>query len=63
MRGTADERQVYIRLTDVGRELQQSARAIPTEIFCAPGSNIDTLLGLRGDLIRLRAALNEHLDQ
>jgi MarR family transcriptional regulator, organic hydroperoxide resistance regulator len=58
-RGTVDERQVHIRLTETGRELKTSARSIPTKIFCASGSDIDGLLRLRGDLVRLRASLNE----
>jgi MarR family transcriptional regulator, organic hydroperoxide resistance regulator len=61
-RGTADERQVHIRLTDTGRELRQAARSIPTAIFCAAGSDTDGLLRLRSDLIRLRASLNVHLE-
>jgi MarR family transcriptional regulator, organic hydroperoxide resistance regulator len=62
IRGTADERQVHIRLTDTGRELRHSARDIPTRIFCATGSDSDSLLRLRGDLVRLRASLNEHTE-
>jgi len=61
VRGVEDERQVYIRLTDVGRALRQSAQAIPTEIYCASGSDIDAMLRLRGDLVRLRASINEYL--
>ncbi|KMY85072.1 Organic hydroperoxide resistance transcriptional regulator [Candidatus Paraburkholderia calva] len=61
-RGTADERQVHIRLTETGRGLKQSARVIPEKIFCAAGSDIDSLLRLRGDLVRLRASLNESLE-
>ncbi|KND59793.1 Organic hydroperoxide resistance transcriptional regulator [Candidatus Burkholderia verschuerenii] len=62
MRGTADERQVHIRLTDTGRELRHAARDIPMKIFCAAGSDIDGLLRLRGDLVRLRASLNESIE-
>jgi MarR family transcriptional regulator, organic hydroperoxide resistance regulator len=61
-RGTEDERQVHIRLTDTGRELRQSARVIPNKIFCASGSDLDNLLRLRSDLVRLRASLNESLE-
>lgn len=61
VRGVEDERQVHIRLTDAGRGLRQSARAIPTEIYCASGSDADAMVRLRGDLVRLRASLNEYL--
>ncbi|SAK60410.1 MarR family winged helix-turn-helix transcriptional regulator [Caballeronia ptereochthonis] len=63
VRGVEDERQVHIRLTDAGRELKQSARDIPAEIYCASGSDIDAMLRLRGDLVRLRMSLNEYLDR
>jgi MarR family transcriptional regulator, organic hydroperoxide resistance regulator len=61
-RGTEDERQVHIRLTESGRALKQSARSIPPEINCAAGSDVDTLVRLRGDLVRLRSSLNDYLD-
>ncbi len=61
-RGTADERQVHIRLTDAGRELRQFAKDIPASIFRAMGSDLDGLLRLRGDLLRLRATLNDYID-
>ncbi|SAK76271.1 MarR family transcriptional regulator [Caballeronia pedi] len=62
VRGVEDERQVHIRLTDVGRDLKRAARAIPPEIYCASGSDADAMLRLRDDLVRLRASLNEYLD-
>jgi MarR family transcriptional regulator, organic hydroperoxide resistance regulator len=62
-RGTADERQVHIRLTPEGRDLKQSAKGIPTEIFCAAGKDVDSLLRLRSDLVRLRASLNDYIEQ
>ncbi|MDR5775998.1 MULTISPECIES: MarR family winged helix-turn-helix transcriptional regulator [unclassified Caballeronia] len=63
MRGVEDERQVHVRLTAQGRSLRQSARAIPPEIFCAAGSDVDELVRLRSDLVRLRASLNEYLER
>ncbi|WP_250493130.1 MarR family transcriptional regulator [Caballeronia sp. GAWG1-1] len=63
MRGVEDERQVHVRLTAQGRSLRQSARAIPPEIFCAAGSDVDELARLRSDLVRLRASLNEYLER
>ncbi|BAO89419.1 MarR family winged helix-turn-helix transcriptional regulator [Caballeronia cordobensis] len=62
VRGVADERQVYIRLTPAGRALKQSARGVPSEIYCASGSDIDAMLRLRSDLVRLRTALNAYGD-
>ncbi|BBP97984.1 MarR family transcriptional regulator [Burkholderia sp. SFA1] len=62
VRGVADERQVYIRLTHAGRALKQSARGVPSEIYCASGSDIDAMLRLRSDLVRLRTALNAYSD-
>ena len=61
LRGVEDERQVHIRLTDTGRELKQSARAIPGEIYCAAGSDADRLIKLRDSLVQLRASLNEYV--
>jgi DNA-binding MarR family transcriptional regulator len=63
MRGVEDERQVHVRLTAQGRSLRQSARAIPPEIFCAAGSDVDELVRLRSDLVRLRASLNGYLER
>lgn len=62
VRGVDDERQVHIRLTDAGRSLKQSARAIPAEIYCASGKDVDAMLRLRSDLVRLRASLNEYIE-
>ncbi|MDR5800906.1 MarR family transcriptional regulator [Caballeronia sp. LZ001] len=63
IRGVEDERQVHVRLTAQGRSLRQSARAIPPEIFCAAGSDVDELVRLRSDLVRLRASLNGYLER
>lgn len=62
VRGVEDERQVYVRLTNAGRALEQSARGVPAEIYCASGSDIDAMLRLRGDLARLRTSLNAYSD-
>jgi DNA-binding MarR family transcriptional regulator len=61
-RGIEDERQVHITLTDAGRELKSAISGIPSEIFCAAGSNGDALMKLRDDLVKLRASLNAHLE-
>jgi DNA-binding MarR family transcriptional regulator len=60
IRGVEDERQVHIRLTDAGRTLKESAREIPSAIFCAAGSDASSILQLRDSLVRLRASLNEY---
>ncbi|SAK55543.1 MarR family transcriptional regulator [Caballeronia temeraria] len=62
VRGVEDERQVHIHLTEAGSALKQAARAIPAEIYCASGSDLDAMLRLRSDLARLRASLGEYLD-
>jgi MarR family transcriptional regulator, organic hydroperoxide resistance regulator len=62
-RGTEDERQVHIRLTETGRALKGSALGVPAEIFCASGSDVGSLLRLRNDLVTLRASLNAYLDR
>jgi MarR family transcriptional regulator, organic hydroperoxide resistance regulator len=62
-RGTQDERQVHIRLTESGRALKESARAVPPEVHCATGSDMEALMRLRSDLVRLRSSLNEYLDR
>ena len=60
VRGVEDERQVYIHLTDAGRELKKAIRDIPGVIYCAAGSDADRLIKLRDDLVRLRASLIEY---
>ncbi|MGF6958463.1 MarR family winged helix-turn-helix transcriptional regulator [Paraburkholderia youngii] len=62
-RGTDDERLVYIRLTGAGKALKRQARDVPGEILCATQQSPDFLLRLRDDLTRLRATLNDFMDQ
>jgi DNA-binding MarR family transcriptional regulator len=56
-RGTRDERQVIVTLTDEGRALREKAGQVPVEVFCATGCEIDELSGLKGKLEKLRAGL------
>jgi len=63
VRGTADERVVYIRLTKAGGALKRSARDVPAEILCATQQTPEFLLKLRDDLTRLRATLNDYIDE
>jgi DNA-binding MarR family transcriptional regulator len=63
VRGTDDERLVYVRLTSAGKALKRQARDVPGEILCATQQTADFLLRLRDDLTRLRATLNDYMDQ
>ncbi|HXZ07721.1 MAG TPA: MarR family transcriptional regulator [Paraburkholderia sp.] len=63
VRGTADERVVYIRLTKAGVTLKRSARDVPAEILCATQQTPEFLLRLRDDLTRLRGTLNDYIDE
>ncbi|ATZ95984.1 MarR family winged helix-turn-helix transcriptional regulator [Dickeya fangzhongdai] len=60
-RGTEDERQVLIELTDDGRELQNKAKAVPEGVFCAAECNIEQLRAIKTDLETLRASLIRHI--
>jgi DNA-binding MarR family transcriptional regulator len=62
-RGTEDERIVYIRLSKAGAALKRSAREVPAEILCATQQTPEFLIRLRDDLTRLRATLNDYIDQ
>jgi DNA-binding MarR family transcriptional regulator len=56
-RGTRDERQVIVTLTDEGRALREKAGQVPVDVFCATGCEIDEVVGLKGQLEKLRAGL------
>lgn len=56
-RGTRDERQVIVTLTDAGRALREKAGHVPVDVFCATGCEIDELGSLKGQLEKLRAGL------
>ncbi len=60
-RGTQDERQVLIELTDDGRALQTKAKAVPEGVFCASECNIEQLRAIKHDLETLRASLIKHI--
>jgi len=57
LRNDQDERQVDIRLTSQGRDLQAEAKGIPTEVFCAAGETLDELVSTRNQLVQLRDRL------
>ncbi|WP_118181545.1 MarR family winged helix-turn-helix transcriptional regulator [Paraburkholderia phosphatilytica] len=63
VRGTEDERLVFIRLTKAGSALKRSARDVPGTMFCATRQQLDFLTRLREDLNTLRASLNESNEQ
>ncbi|WP_426285411.1 MarR family winged helix-turn-helix transcriptional regulator [Luteibacter sp. E-22] len=56
-RGTRDERQVIVTLTDEGRALRENASHVPEEVFCATGCEVDELRGLKRQLETLRSSL------
>nr|WP_063573786.1 MarR family transcriptional regulator [Luteibacter rhizovicinus] len=56
-RGTYDERQVIVTLTDEGRALREKAGQVPVDVFCATGCEIDEVIGLKSQLEKLRAGL------
>jgi MarR family transcriptional regulator, organic hydroperoxide resistance regulator len=56
-RGTHDERQVIVTLTDEGRALREKAGQVPVDVFCATGCEIDEVIGLKSQLEKLRAGL------
>lgn len=62
-RGTQDERQVIVTLTDEGKALREKAGRVPEEVFCATGCDIAELDGLKHQLETLRSSLidnNKH---
>jgi DNA-binding MarR family transcriptional regulator len=56
-RGTRDERQVIVTLTDEGRVLRERAGQVPVDVFCATGCEVDEVVGLKSQLEKLRAGL------
>lgn len=56
-RGTRDERQVIVTLTDEGRALREKAGGVPEDVFCATGCEFDQLQGLKTQLETLRSGL------
>ncbi len=56
-RGTQDERQVIVTLTDEGSALREKAGYVPEDVFCATGCEIDELSGLKHQLETLRSSL------
>ena len=63
VRGTEDERLVFIRLTKAGVTLKRTARDVPEAIFCATQQTSEFLTRLRADLQQLRGTLNDYLER
>ncbi|TYC57680.1 MarR family transcriptional regulator [Marinobacter sp. BW6] len=61
-RSPEDERQVFVRLTEKGRSLQQAAAGIPQRVASASGCSLAELEGLKTELCALRNRLHSHLD-
>lgn len=59
VRSGKDQRQVIISLTRAGLQLQEKARAIPGEVFCATGFPPEYIHRLKSMLEDLRANLHQ----
>lgn len=59
-RNPDDERQVQIRLTEAGRNLQHQAMACPTTILKASGQSMDDLMRLKDEAVKLRDNFNAY---
>jgi DNA-binding MarR family transcriptional regulator len=57
---SADERELFVRVTRAGRAMKRRAREVPLSLLRNSPIPLDEILGLRDQLNRLRAALAEH---
>jgi DNA-binding MarR family transcriptional regulator len=57
-RDKSDERNVYVDLTQKGKEMKEEALAIPTKIFKSTGLTLDEVIDLKNKLIKLLNNLN-----
>src|SRR5262245_28844294 len=58
LRDSADERRVLLQLTTAGRALKTKALAVPEQVACASGCELDELAALTARLKALRAQIN-----
>jgi DNA-binding MarR family transcriptional regulator len=58
-RSKQDERVVQLRLTEQGRALQHKALSVPGCILTSSGLDLEQLQALQGDLLKLRANLQD----
>jgi DNA-binding MarR family transcriptional regulator len=62
-RGTADERQVLIALTQQGQALREKARSVPQSILAASACSIGELSTIKNEIVALRDRLNAALGE
>jgi len=58
LRDAADERRVLLQLTPAGRALKAKALAVPEQVACASGCELDELAALTARLKALRDQIN-----
>lgn len=58
-RSGADERQVFIHLTEKGRSLKRAAAAIPARVAAATDMTVPEIIKLRKQLTKLQSSLAE----
>ncbi|ROU02213.1 MarR family transcriptional regulator [Marinobacter sp. R17] len=61
VRRQADERVVELHLTEAGRAMRDRARDIPACIVKASDRDVDSLVALKEDLLKLRKSLQDAL--
>jgi DNA-binding MarR family transcriptional regulator len=59
-RSQEDERKVVVTLTKAGADLKKEASAVPMQIICTTGCNLDQLQDLTERLKMLRSSLIKH---
>jgi DNA-binding MarR family transcriptional regulator len=59
VRDTKDERNVYVELTDSGKELKEKAMDIPHKMFCSIGLGPEEAISLKENLQGLLKNLNQ----
>lgn len=59
-RSQEDERKVVVTLTKAGAELKKEASAVPMQIICTTGCNLEQLQDLTERLKMLRSSLIKH---
>lgn len=59
IRDKVDERNVYLRLTDKGNKMKESAVDIPSKVLCGKDLSIEQVIHLRDELKLLLAQLGD----
>ncbi len=60
-RATEDERRVIVKLTKLGKELQEKSQHVPLKVACSTGCSPSEIHTLNNQLIALRASLITHI--